>query len=555
MFLFFNILFFCSQNPIPQKVDDKQTSLYLSQHTLREQLALPADSHLLVKFWSAKDPIIVSFYREDGTLLKKATQPSSYGKQFIFSEEITTKGNYYFEIAMLNPKKTNEETEISIEIFDIHASNTCKEAHSGYYQNQITKVSKDIVEVKTINGYDFNFDDLHFLKEILKEKRIVMLGEQTHLDAEATEAKIRLVTYLNKELGYDHLFFESSIFAMHKLQEKIDCKTIERQDFYKHIYLGWTNTEEAQALYDYFINPENASTNLRLYGFDNQFYNPPSFEFLKNDLVNYLKTINFPVTNEFEAFWVIFEKAQKYVYYYKKEAPPKEEALTAFYAFFDKIRSHITNVRDQTKHDLFWLQVIKSMRTNAEDNIHQGSDKNARKREENKRSLQMAENFLTLFDMLPKGEKVIIWAANRHIAKDLSTIKGLDDETPYSELEPFAGHISKKHSNLVYAIGFTALEGAYGHPQFIQPLDNSWYTTVISPKQSTLFEIENAFDHTGYNYAFLDLSGHQYLKSISYVSRPMGHVSLNAPWHHVFDGLFYTRKLNMVTPFGEKQPD
>lgn len=55
-----------------------------------------------------------------------------------------------------------------------------------------------------------NFEDLSFLKEILKDKRIVFLGESGHGVAEYTILKSRLIRFLHEEMDFNVLAFESN---------------------------------------------------------------------------------------------------------------------------------------------------------------------------------------------------------------------------------------------------------------------------------------------------------------------------------------------------------
>ncbi|MCY8918823.1 hypothetical protein MOE20_20605 [Bacillus atrophaeus] len=56
---------------------------------------------------------------------------------------------------------------------------------------------------------DSSQKDLRFLKNVLKDKRIVQLGETTHGAAEMNQTKVRLIKYLHEHLGYDVIAFES----------------------------------------------------------------------------------------------------------------------------------------------------------------------------------------------------------------------------------------------------------------------------------------------------------------------------------------------------------
>lgn len=54
------------------------------------------------------------------------------------------------------------------------------------------------------------YEDLQFLGDILREKRIVLLGESGHGVAEYTMLKSRIIRYLHEELDFDILAFEAN---------------------------------------------------------------------------------------------------------------------------------------------------------------------------------------------------------------------------------------------------------------------------------------------------------------------------------------------------------
>ncbi len=58
--------------------------------------------------------------------------------------------------------------------------------------------SQEIKTYKLLPPEYKEYSDLHFLKNELQGKRLVMLGEQTHMYGNIFEMKIRLIEYLHK---------------------------------------------------------------------------------------------------------------------------------------------------------------------------------------------------------------------------------------------------------------------------------------------------------------------------------------------------------------------
>jgi len=71
---------------------------------------------------------------------------------------------------------------------------------------------------------DTDFTDIDFLKETLKDKELVGLGEVTHGTAEVFNYKDRLVRFLVVNLGYRAIAFESDFMAIEKMDNYITGK-------------------------------------------------------------------------------------------------------------------------------------------------------------------------------------------------------------------------------------------------------------------------------------------------------------------------------------------
>jgi erythromycin esterase len=82
-----------------------------------------------------------------------------------------------------------------------------------FFLLHIVFISKGQIAINNINYKTNNFDDLEFLKDFIKEKRIVCLGEEWHGNETFNEVKNRIVKYLHKELEFEVIIFESGIYG------------------------------------------------------------------------------------------------------------------------------------------------------------------------------------------------------------------------------------------------------------------------------------------------------------------------------------------------------
>lgn len=112
-------------------------------------------------------------------------------------------------------------------------------------------------------------EDLSFLKEKVKDKRIVLLGESTHGAKEINQSKVRMIKYLHEEMGYDVIAFETGFAEANAVNQNLDQFTA-LQAMKKSLYGVW-HTEEILELFQYIKDQKEKGTPLILTGFDAQF--------------------------------------------------------------------------------------------------------------------------------------------------------------------------------------------------------------------------------------------------------------------------------------------
>lgn len=130
-------------------------------------------------------------------------------------------------------------------------------------------VRKHANPIKNLNpSEDDDYEDLRFLKQVLKGKRIVLLGESSHGAAEFNSSKVRMIQYLHRELGYEVISFESGLAENHaafiESGQKSPLTTMQNSIF------GVWHTQETLPLFNYIKEQKNSKRPLILSGFDNQ---------------------------------------------------------------------------------------------------------------------------------------------------------------------------------------------------------------------------------------------------------------------------------------------
>lgn len=90
-------------------------------------------------------------------------------------------------------------------------------------QAVVTSLNKVISPIESLKG-DTNFNDIDFLKETLKNKDIIALGEVSHGTAEVFDYKDRLARFLVTNLGYRAIAFEADFLAIEYIDNYITGK-------------------------------------------------------------------------------------------------------------------------------------------------------------------------------------------------------------------------------------------------------------------------------------------------------------------------------------------
>ncbi len=94
----------------------------------------------------------------------------------------------------------------------------------------LTEVNRHKQDVKSILMTDSNFSDLSFFDAMLKNNRILMLGEMMHNDGETFKAKARIIRYLHEQLDYDVVLYEAGQYDMWMMNAQMDTLMDKSQE-------------------------------------------------------------------------------------------------------------------------------------------------------------------------------------------------------------------------------------------------------------------------------------------------------------------------------------
>ncbi|TDQ42742.1 erythromycin esterase family protein [Aureibacillus halotolerans] len=348
--------------------------------------------------------------------------------------------------------------------------------------------------------------DLAFLKPLLKDKRIVLLGESSHGAKEFNEVKIKLIRYLHKEMGFSVVAFESPLGqAVSILSPELGSP----MNIMKHgISKAW-HTEETEALFSYMEKTSETHHPLHFTGFDTQV--DPYFGAFIRDMVRETDpTIAAEIQRTEDACWALYHhetdlhQAKKIA----QELLPKyiemEKFLTTFYLenptklTSDKMKriDKVIDLRIRFLTSELEAQIRANQQTNSS-YIHPSSSK-----KENASYLRdkgMANTISWMANELYPNEKIIIWGHNYHIRKNNSLMIQAFEPVPHNgDYLPTMGELLPANlKRQSYHIGLFGYKG--------ETMRNDGAIAPINADHSS-YSIESVLHTAPFSPVFVDLT-------------------------------------------------
>lgn len=118
---------------------------------------------------------------------------------------------------------------------------------------------------------DQNFDDLHFLGDVIGDARIVAIGENAHYLHEWNRIRARMFKYLVEAHGFNTFVLESGLVESRAIHEYVAGADVDWDTVVRSVTNAWGIWAELQELIqwmrNYNANP-NRDRELRFYGMD-----------------------------------------------------------------------------------------------------------------------------------------------------------------------------------------------------------------------------------------------------------------------------------------------
>ena len=397
----------------------------------------------------------------------------------------------------------------------------CKE--SSYVPKEVHKWNNNIsAESNIVSNAIFLNDsiDFSFLENIVKDKRVIILGEQFHVDETSTKVKVELIQELQK-YGFNTVALEVAPLLcwyayndpqLHNIISDWDIKNMYIPSYFEHD--GFKPF--AEMIENREIKAFGMDTHLRAYDFD-----------VAENIIDSYSTgakFNFNWSRMKQLHYMIFNSATL--------SEQKE-----YMSMANDIRNQIDYIIEMNGTSAHieavkqWLRNVDEVFDRASSEIWNRKDSGYIPPAANQmRDTQMAENVMWYMNQFP-DEKIIIWVANFHGAKDISQTEYRPGNLDYYYYWLLGENLHNHFGDELYSIAFTSLN---------QSIENFYPPG----------KLENTISDAANNspYAFIDFEDLRFQDGYRNVSFEASLIrKKTGKWLNIFDGLFYIKDLKIYT--------
>jgi len=292
-------------------------------------------------------------------------------------------------------------------------------------------------------------------------KSVALLGESPlHGFGRTLEFKVALIPRLVGECHYNAFFIESGTYDFLNIQKRLQSGQEVTESMIASAIGGLWATREVQPLLPFLLDRAKAGR-LLLGGLDDQLQRGTYAQSeMPSDLVAYLQN------DEKTRCLAILQRHTLWQYTVDSPYSPKDKALIL--GCLDSIETNLAKAPSSTvPFREYYTAMVKSLKRpfswDFRHDVPKGVDESILDR--NDRDRWMYLNFQWLLSRLPARSKVIVWAANNHVAKDMGAIP------TERAVVPFGYYVHREFKSRAFALGFSAYCGSYamvGQPA--QPL-------------------------------------------------------------------------------------
>jgi erythromycin esterase-like protein len=369
--------------------------------------------------------------------------------------------------------------------------------------------------IKSISMEYTDNSDLKVLNAVLKDNRIIMLGENVHSDGATMQAKSRLIKYFHENLGYNVVLYETGQYDTWIMNEEMKNHSLKVPSASiggLGLFDFWWDNRETQPLINYYQKTKTSASPIEVGGFDIQFSGIELYDRRAKLLRDFLSKNSidlkpFPLLNK------NLNQISNFIY---KGFAGRTLSGNQKKDFLNEITrlEEVVSKLEKTSENRIYTRYLHDMRNNFDKawKYESGSMQSMHFRD----SL-MAKNLIYQIDSVYQGQKIIVWCANLHTFA-----------SRYSkDYLPLGAYIKSKYGKSSYMVDFSSYSK-----------NNKTGTPMDRPGK---LAIENTFHATKTPYFFIDLRSipeSSVLKK-EFVSTINQGTDQKKAWSRFFDGIFY----------------
>ena len=414
----------------------------------------------------------------------------------------STDGTYIFEISPYIPKRLTDSTrqnyinniEGSYKITDYMILSE-KEYNDklifekAQQDSVISWIKKESITLKGVKA-ETGLQDFSDLKEILKDKKVIGLGETSHGTKEIFQMKHRFLEFLVKELDFRIFAIEASNIGCRPINDYVLYgKGTSREALSSQGFWVW-DTEEVIDMIEW-MRTYNASVSddkkVQFLGMDTQMN---ALDAAYQNVQAYTDKINTELIGvQIDS---LFKKLNTTEYI--PDFKPEREKLYSLLSYLILNEQRLINITAKSEYDSVIYDLKKIIQ-----GVESNDDELQANTSFNIRDEYMAQTILEILQNKASNNKVMVWAHNGHISKD-------PKEKANGYIRPLGSVLKEYLGDQYYAIGFSTYKGSFQGLNYVVKDQNYSGIESFTLAPADVGSIDWYFAQSQKNILFIDLN-------------------------------------------------
>jgi erythromycin esterase len=343
-----------------------------------------------------------------------------------------------------------------------------------------------VIPLKTVKD-ESGFDDLKPLESVLKDKKIVSIGEATHGTKEFFQMKHRMLEFLVTKMGYRLFAMEAGFGDAQVVNDYILYGKGNVNDAVKALKYWTWKTEEVASMVQWmrdYNKDDNNKTKIKFYGFDVQ-----STKIEKEKILNYLKVVDSDSINKYENIFGEFNDEKLSSLGQDKLINIKNN-VKGLLSDFDKNKEQYISKSSSSEYEMIHQDlniVYEFLQLNSQNGMNYV----------NTRDNYMAENvkWILNYEKQFGNDKIMLWAHNGHVTKEMPNYISM------------GAHLKKMFNNDMYVIGMEFYKGNFrAYPTTKDDSSKKQSLTEFTIKSSSMFTFAHSLHSLNMPLYFMDFN-------------------------------------------------